>query len=65
LGVALEIAFAWAILDFPPLQSFLHTDPVGWQVFALGWLGIPLIFELGYLRKKLISVSSHARSGEQ
>ncbi len=52
LGVAVEIAFSWAILYFPPLQGFLKTGPVAWQIYALAWLGIPLLFLVDFARKK-------------
>jgi sodium/potassium-transporting ATPase subunit alpha len=51
-GVAVEVAFSWAILYFPPFQRFLGTGPVAWQIYALAWLGIPLLFFLDLLRKK-------------
>ena len=55
LGVAFEIAFSWAILYFPPLQEFLGTGPVTWQVYSLAWLGIPLLFLLDFARKKIVT----------
>jgi sodium/potassium-transporting ATPase subunit alpha len=55
LGIVLEIAFSWAILNFPPLQRFLGTGPVTWQVYALAWLGIPLLFLLDFTRKKILT----------
>jgi sodium/potassium-transporting ATPase subunit alpha len=54
LGVATEILFSWAILYFTPLQTFLQTGPVDWQIYAVAWLGIPLIFGLDYVRKRLV-----------
>lgn len=51
LGVAIEIAFSWSILHFPPVQRVLGTGPVGWQVYLFSWLGIPLIFGLDLIRK--------------
>jgi sodium/potassium-transporting ATPase subunit alpha len=51
-GVGVEIAFSWAILYFPPFQKFLGTGAVAWQIYALAWLGIPLLFFLDLLRKK-------------
>ncbi len=38
LGVALEIAFSWAILYVRPLQEFLGTGPVAWQYYAIAGL---------------------------
>jgi sodium/potassium-transporting ATPase subunit alpha len=55
LGVAAEIAFSWAILYFPPVRRFLATGSVAWQIYALAWLGIPLIFLLDYARKRLLA----------
>lgn len=53
LGIAVELAFAWAVLYFPPVQSFLGTGPVDRATFALAWLGIPLLFFLDYGRKQV------------
>jgi sodium/potassium-transporting ATPase subunit alpha len=58
IGMALEIAFAWAILYFPPLQKFLGTGSVAWHIYALAWLGIPLLFTLDVARKKVIAALS-------
>jgi sodium/potassium-transporting ATPase subunit alpha len=55
LGVAVEIAFSWAILYFPPMQTLLGTGPVAWHLYALAWLGIPLIFGLDLIRKQLVA----------
>lgn len=54
LGAATEVLFSWAILYFPPLQAFLRTGPVAWQIYAVAWLGIPLIFGIDYARKRLL-----------
>jgi sodium/potassium-transporting ATPase subunit alpha len=53
LGVASEIFFSWAVLYAPSVQSFLQTGPVDWRIYAIAWLGIPLIFGLDYARKRL------------
>ncbi len=58
LGFALEIGFSWATLYFPPLGRVLGTGPVSLQMYAMAWLGAPLIFAADYLRKKLVSVIS-------
>jgi sodium/potassium-transporting ATPase subunit alpha len=50
-GVVFEMLFSWAILYFPPLNVVLGTAPVAWEVYALAWLGVPLIFGLDYARK--------------
>jgi sodium/potassium-transporting ATPase subunit alpha len=55
IGFALEIAFAWATLYFPPLCRVLGTGPVSVQMYAMAWLGAPLIFVADYLRKKLFA----------
>ncbi len=52
-GVAAEIIFSWAILYAAPVQKFLHTGPVSWRIYAMAWLGIPLIFTLDYVRKRI------------
>jgi sodium/potassium-transporting ATPase subunit alpha len=54
LGVTTEIIFSWAILYFPPVQKFLQTGTVTWQIYALAWLGIPLIFLIDYARKRIV-----------
>jgi sodium/potassium-transporting ATPase subunit alpha len=51
LGISVQIVFSWATLYFPPVQKVLHTGPVSSGVYALAWLGIPLIFGIDYLRK--------------
>ncbi|MEZ6129374.1 MAG: cation-transporting P-type ATPase [Planctomycetaceae bacterium] len=56
LGMVVEIAISWAILYFPPLQTFLGTGPVGWHIYALAWLGIPLLFFLDLARKKALTM---------
>jgi sodium/potassium-transporting ATPase subunit alpha len=53
LGIAVEVTFSWAILYCPPLRQFLGTGPVSWQVYALAWLGIPLLYLLDLARKQL------------
>ncbi|MFZ1865618.1 MAG: cation-transporting P-type ATPase [Polyangiales bacterium] len=54
LGFAVEIAFAWGTLYFPPLQTVLGTGPVSLQMYAMAWLGVPLIFIADYLRKRAV-----------
>jgi len=55
VGVALEIAFSWALLYWPPVQTLLGTGPLPLHVYALAWLGPLLIFVVDYLRKRLAS----------
>jgi sodium/potassium-transporting ATPase subunit alpha len=45
--------FSWAVLYWQPLQQFLGTGPVDWQVYALAWLGIPLIYLADWARKRV------------
>jgi len=52
-GVALEIAFSWALLYWPPVQTLLGTGPLPLHVYALAWLGPVLIFTVDYLRKRV------------
>jgi sodium/potassium-transporting ATPase subunit alpha len=54
LGVGVEILFSAAILYAPPVQAFLGTAPVAWPIYALAWLGIPLLFILDYARKRCV-----------
>ncbi len=68
-GVVFQMAFSWAILYFPPVNTVLGTGPVAWEIYAIAWLGVPLIFILDYLRKRIAvrrippvrSTVSHAR----
>ena len=53
-GILIQIVFSWALLYTRPLQKVLGTGPVPWQIYVLAWLGIPLIFGLDYLRKRLL-----------
>lgn len=52
-GIALELLFAWALLYWPPLQAILGTAPVPPSMLLLAALGIPLLFTLDLLRKRL------------
>ncbi len=53
MGIATEILFSRAILYVPAVQSVLHTGPVAPAIYALAWLGIPVVFGLDYARKRL------------
>jgi sodium/potassium-transporting ATPase subunit alpha len=53
-GILVQIVFSWALLYFPPVQKVLATGPVPVRIYLLAWLGIPLIFGLDYLRKRIV-----------
>ncbi|MBX3128042.1 MAG: cation-transporting P-type ATPase [Polyangiaceae bacterium] len=54
LGIALELAFAVAVVYWPPLNRLLGTAPVpaGWVAFAA--LGAPVFFVVDVARKRLV-----------
>ncbi len=52
-GIAIEIAFSWAILYFPPVADVLGTGPVDPAVYAAAWLGPFLVYGLDYGRKRI------------
>jgi sodium/potassium-transporting ATPase subunit alpha len=54
LGIAVEVGFSWAVLYVPTVGRFLGTGPVAWHIYALAWLGIPLIFVLDLIRKRIV-----------
>ena len=51
IGFAIEIVFSWAVLYFPPACDVFGTGPVSLEMYAMAWLGAPLIFAADYLRK--------------
>lgn len=53
LGVSFEIVFSWAILYVPAVGLILGTGPVATGVYLTAWLGVPLIFGLDYIRKRV------------
>jgi sodium/potassium-transporting ATPase subunit alpha len=53
LGIAVEIFISWGVLYWPPLAAVLGTGPVAFWIYALAWLGIPLLFLLDLARKRL------------
>jgi sodium/potassium-transporting ATPase subunit alpha len=55
-GILVQILFSWALLYTAPVQRVLGTGPVSWRIYALAWVGIPLIFGLDYLRKRLLII---------
>ncbi|MBZ0119685.1 MAG: cation-translocating P-type ATPase, partial [Sandaracinaceae bacterium] len=52
IGFAIEIALSFMLLYVPEVASLLGAGPVPAHVYALAWLGAPLIFVLAYLRKR-------------
>jgi sodium/potassium-transporting ATPase subunit alpha len=55
-GVGFEIIFSWAILYFPPISNIIGSGPVEAHIYAVAWAGVPLIFGLDYLRKRIVGV---------
>ncbi len=53
IGVTFEAVFSWAILYVPEVSRILGTGPVDGTVYAIAWLGVPLIFLLDYARKRI------------
>lgn len=53
VGIAFEAIFSWAILYVPAVSQVLGTGPVDAGVYAVAWLGVPLIFCLDYARKRV------------
>jgi sodium/potassium-transporting ATPase subunit alpha len=51
VGIALEVAFAVAVLYVPPLGRALGTGPVAPWVLALAALGAPVLFLADWARK--------------
>jgi hypothetical protein len=52
---------SWAILYAKPMQRILGTGPVTWHIYALAWLGIPLIYLIDLARKRVITCRSSLR----
>ena len=52
LGVALELAFAFAVLYWPLLAGALGTGPVALWMVALAALGAPVLFGADWARKR-------------
>jgi sodium/potassium-transporting ATPase subunit alpha len=55
-GILIQIVFSWAVLYFAPVQKVLGTGPIPLHVYFLAWFGIPLIFGLDYIRKRIAQV---------
>ena len=62
IGVSLEILFSWAGLYAEPVRRVLGTGPVDLDHYAVAWLGVPLIFGLDFVRKK-IAFARHTSRG--
>ena len=52
-GIVIQIVFACAVVYAPPFHKVFNTLPVSLEIFALGWLGVPLIFVSDYVRKQI------------
>jgi sodium/potassium-transporting ATPase subunit alpha len=52
IGIALELAFALAVVYFPPLGRVLGTGPVPPWLLGLAALGAPVLFLADWLRKR-------------
>jgi sodium/potassium-transporting ATPase subunit alpha len=52
-GIAIQIVFSWATLYTPALNRVLGTGPVDPWIYALAWLGVPLIFLSDLARKRV------------
>jgi sodium/potassium-transporting ATPase subunit alpha len=53
LGVALELAFAFAVLFWPPLARVLETGPLPMWIVALAAAGGPVLFVADLARKRV------------
>jgi sodium/potassium-transporting ATPase subunit alpha len=53
VGILIQVIFSWAVLYWPPLGKILWTGPVSPGIYLAAWFGIPLIFGLDYLRKRI------------
>jgi sodium/potassium-transporting ATPase subunit alpha len=53
-GIFIQVVSSWALLYLPAWQKVLGTGPVSPWVYALAWLGSPLIFGLDYVRKRVM-----------
>jgi sodium/potassium-transporting ATPase subunit alpha len=53
IGVALELAFAFAVLYWAPVGAVLATGPVAPWLVALAALGAPILFLADLARKRL------------
>jgi len=65
LGIVVQVVFSWALLYLPPLQAVLGTAPVPPALYLLAWIGIPLIFGLDYLRKRVYMIMLRRRQADE
>jgi sodium/potassium-transporting ATPase subunit alpha len=61
VGVALELAFAFAVLYWPPLGTALGTGPVAPWLVGLAALGAPVLFLADVARKRVAFGSARVR----
>jgi sodium/potassium-transporting ATPase subunit alpha len=54
-GIGIQVLFSWATLYTPWLNRVLGTQPVETWIYALAWLGVPLIFLSDLARKRIAS----------
>jgi hypothetical protein len=54
VGILAEVVFSFAILYVEPVSRVLGTGPVDVRVYLLAWLGVPLVFGIDLLRKRLV-----------
>jgi sodium/potassium-transporting ATPase subunit alpha len=61
LGVALELAFAFAALYWAPLGAVLGTGPVAPWLVGLAAVGAPILFLVDLARKRLMRPTTGQR----
>jgi sodium/potassium-transporting ATPase subunit alpha len=62
VGVALEIAFALAVVYVPPVGRALGTGPIPGWLLGLAALGAPVLFMADWLRKRLVAADRGSRA---
>ena len=60
VGFAVEIAMSFAVLYVPPVARIFATGPVAPWIYALAWLGAPLVFFADLARKRVAARLRHA-----
>jgi sodium/potassium-transporting ATPase subunit alpha len=63
VGVGIQIVFSWAALYFAPLADVLGTAPVDPELYALAWLGAPLVYLVDLARKRLFANPRRLETG--